>query len=99
MPIEKSSLPHDLGVILMARADDPDSGGSQFFFCLSREGTSRLDGQYCSFGETLEGVDVIKKIALSPLKNATKGTPKKPTIINLIEFQMSDPRHPKQANP
>ena len=55
LPIEDSRLPHDLGVISMARSDDPDSNGSQFFICLSREGTARLDGQYCAFGYAVDG--------------------------------------------
>ncbi|HWB19633.1 MAG TPA: peptidylprolyl isomerase, partial [Phycisphaerales bacterium] len=55
LPMENSTLPHDFGVISMARSDDPDSAGSQFFICLSREGTSRLNGQYCSFGYVIDG--------------------------------------------
>ena len=55
LPMERSTLPHDFGVISMARDNDPDSAGSQFFLCLSREGTARLDGSYTSFGETLSG--------------------------------------------
>ena len=83
LPIEKSELPHDFGVISMARAGDPDSAGSQFFLCLSREGTARLDGQYCAFGETVRGDDVIRAIAATPLSDPSMGKPAKaPRIEN-----------------
>jgi peptidyl-prolyl cis-trans isomerase B (cyclophilin B) len=93
LPIENSDLPHDFGVISMARASDPDSAGSQFFLCLSREGTARLDGQYCSFGETIEGDDVIRKIASSPLANPASGKPANPPIIYSITLVPAPPMY------
>jgi peptidyl-prolyl cis-trans isomerase B (cyclophilin B) len=91
LPIENSDLPHDFGVISMARASDPDSAGSQFFLCLSREGTARLDGQYCSFGETIEGEDVIRKIAASPLADPASGKPVDPPKIKSISLVPAPP--------
>ena len=70
----------------MARAGNPDSAGSQFFLCLSREGTARLDGQYCSFGETVDGGDVIRKIANTPIENPETGKPSIPPTINSIRL-------------
>lgn len=63
--LEKSTaLPHDFGVVSMARSPQgPDTAGSQFFVCLSREGTSFLDGGYTTFGQTIEGTDTITKLA------------------------------------
>jgi peptidyl-prolyl cis-trans isomerase B (cyclophilin B) len=61
--LEKSTLAHDFGVLSMARAADPDTNGSQVFVCLSKEGTSFLDGRYTSFGQAISGADVILKIA------------------------------------
>jgi len=92
LPIENSDLPHDFGVISMARAGDPDSAGSQFFFCLSRVGTARLDGQYCSFGETIEGDDVIRKIAATPLADPATGKPENPPQITAISLVPAPPR-------
>lgn len=66
--LEQSNLPHDFGVVSMARSGDPNSNGSQFFICLSREGTAFLDGRYTSFGEAISGADVIQKIAATELK-------------------------------
>ena len=51
---------HDRGVISMARSNDPDSAGSQFFIC---HGNPRfLDRQYTAFGKLIKGDDVLDKI-------------------------------------
>jgi peptidyl-prolyl cis-trans isomerase B (cyclophilin B) len=86
LPIERSTLPHDFGVISMARAGDPDSAGCQFFLCLSRAGTARLDNQYCAFGETIEGAEVIRAIAALPLSDPAAGKPKAPPTITTIKL-------------
>lgn len=44
---------HQPGVLSMARSADPDSAGSQFFICLTRENCRHLDGQYTAFGLSL----------------------------------------------
>ena len=93
LPIENSSLPHDFGVISMARAGDPDSAGSQFFLCLSRQGTARLDGQYCAFGETIEGDDVIRAISTTPLSDPGAGKPVNPPKIHTIRLEPPAPRN------
>ena len=52
---------HDRGVLSMARSQDPNSAGSQFFIC---HGTPRfLDKQYTAFGKLIKGDDVLEKIA------------------------------------
>jgi len=96
LPIEPSSLEHDFGVISMARASDPDSAGCQFFICLSREGTARLDGQYCAFGETVLGNDIIKSIAATPIADPKTGRPKNPPKIHNIKMVPAPPRHPSR---
>lgn len=52
---------HDRGVLSMAHAGR-NTGGSQFFICLSRENTQHLDRQHTVFGKVYEGLDVIDKI-------------------------------------
>lgn len=52
---------HDRGVLSMAHAGR-DTGGSQFFICLSREHTQHLDRQHTCFGKVIEGIDVIDQI-------------------------------------
>lgn len=94
LPIEPSQLPHDFGVISMARSDDPDSAGSQFFFGLSREGTARLDGQYCAFGYAVKGAGVIRAIADEKLADVAAGRPENPPVIYRMRLIPSPPRTP-----
>ena len=55
-----NSLKHTAGVRSMARAMDPNSGGSQFFIMV--EDAPHLDGQYAAFGCLIEGLDVARQI-------------------------------------
>ena len=57
---EFSSRSHLRGIVSMARAQDPDSGGSQFFIVTSD--SAFLDRQYTVFGQVKEGMDVADKI-------------------------------------
>lgn len=47
-----NTLSHTKGVLSMARAQNPNSAGSQFFICL--EDAKFLDGQYAGFGRLLD---------------------------------------------
>ena len=57
---EFNSRPHKRGVVSMARANDPDSAGSQFFICVAD--SNFLDWQYTAFGEVVSGMDVADKV-------------------------------------
>ena len=58
---EFNDKPHVRGTLSMARAQDPDSAGSQFYIC---HGDPRfLDKQYTAFGKLIKGDDVLEKIA------------------------------------
>ena len=57
---EFNSKPHRRGVLSMARAQDPNSAGSQFFICVAD--ASFLDGQYTAFGEVEAGMDVVDRV-------------------------------------
>lgn len=57
---EFNSKPHKRGTLSMARSQDPDSAGSQFFICVAD--ARFLDNQYTVFGEVIEGMDVADKI-------------------------------------
>ncbi|MBQ2022874.1 MAG: peptidylprolyl isomerase [Lachnospiraceae bacterium] len=57
----KNELSHTPGVLSMARAMAPNSAGSQFF--IMHETSTYLDGQYSGFGQVIEGMDVVNKIA------------------------------------
>jgi peptidyl-prolyl cis-trans isomerase B (cyclophilin B) len=61
---EFSSRPHKRGTLSMARAQDPNSAGSQFFICVAD--APFLDKQYTVFGEVVTGMDVVDKIVSQP---------------------------------
>lgn len=54
-------IKHVRGVISMARAMDPNSGGSQFF--IMHQDSPHLDGAYAAFGKVVDGMDVVDEIA------------------------------------
>ncbi|MGD0251327.1 MAG: peptidylprolyl isomerase [Verrucomicrobiota bacterium] len=55
---------HVRGVISMARSNDPNSAGSQFFIC--HGDPTFLDRQYTAFGKLIKGDGVLEKIATTP---------------------------------
>ena len=61
---EFNKAPHLRGTVSMARTEDPNSAGSQFFICIDR--ASHLDGNYTVFGKVFEGMDVADEIANAP---------------------------------
>lgn len=67
---------HELGVISMARSQNPDSASSQFFICLGPK--SSLDGQYTAFGKLIKGEDVLTKLGETPVAASASGEPSKP---------------------
>ena len=56
--------PHDTGVVAMARTQDPNSAGSQFYICLTSDPrrVGHLDGNYTTFGRVIEGMDVVETL-------------------------------------
>ncbi|MBA3977102.1 MAG: peptidylprolyl isomerase [Nitrosopumilus sp.] len=58
---EFNNIPHERGIVSMARTMDPNSAGSQFFIVLND--SKFLDNQYTVFGKVIEGMDVVDKIA------------------------------------
>lgn len=57
---EFNSKPHKRGIVSMARSNDPDSAGSQFFICVAD--ANFLDWQYTVFAEVVSGMDVADKV-------------------------------------
>jgi peptidyl-prolyl cis-trans isomerase B (cyclophilin B) len=76
----ENDLKHTRGVLSMARAMDPNSAGSQFF--IMHEDAPHLDGQYAAFGQVLEGMDVVDKIANT--KTGWGDKPLTPQVIDKI---------------
>ncbi|MFJ7667519.1 peptidylprolyl isomerase [Lysinibacillus sp. NPDC097195] len=56
----ENNLKHERGVISMARTNDPNSAGSQFF--IMTEEASHLDGDYAAFGKVIEGMETVDEI-------------------------------------
>ncbi len=56
-----NDLKHVRGVLSMARAQHPNSAGSQFF--VMHEDANYLDGQYAAFGKVIEGMETVDSIA------------------------------------
>ena len=85
-------MQHDIGVVGMARGDDPHSAGSQFYISLSREGTARLDGQYCTFGYVVSGRDALNKITQANIADASTGRPSDAPKIQEVIIVAAPPR-------
>jgi len=64
IPAEFNDRPHLRGTLSMARGQDPNSAGSQFFICLRP--APLLDGKYTVFGQVIKGIDVVDRIANVP---------------------------------
>ena len=68
---EFSKEPHVRGTVSMARAQDPNSGDSQFFICFAD--ARFLDGQYTAWGNVVEGMEAVDKIKRGePVKDPDK---------------------------
>jgi peptidylprolyl isomerase len=63
LPAEFSQEPYKRGTIGAARTADPNSANSQFFICFTDTGCSSLNGQYTVWGEVIDGMDNVDKIA------------------------------------
>lgn len=61
---EFNDTPHDRGILSMARSQDPNSAGSQFFIVV--KDSHFLDNQYTAFGKVVSGMDVVDKIVDVP---------------------------------
>lgn len=80
---EFNAKKHVRGVLSMARSQDPDSAGSQFFLMFGP--APSLDGQYTGFGQLIKGDEVLAAIEKTPVTMARSGEPSKPTEEVLVE--------------
>ncbi len=86
-----NDLRHTRGVLSMARAMDPDSAGSQFF--IMHEDAPHLDGQYAAFGQVLEGMDEVDKIAAA--KTGWGDKPLTPQIMQKVTAETFGQTYPE----
>jgi len=76
---EFNDMPHKPGVLSMARSDDPNSAGSQFFVCL--EDCDFLNGNYTAFGATADDASLEVVRAIGGVKT-TADKPNEDVVIN-----------------
>ena len=78
-----NELQHTKGVLSMARAQSPNSAGSQFFIMVAD--APHLDGQYASFGMVIEGQDVADRIV--NVKRNWSDKPKEPQVMKKVTVE------------
>lgn len=66
----ENNIKHERGVISMARTQDPNSAGSQFFIMV--EAAPHLDGEYAAFGKVIEGMETVDRIVSVERNQANK---------------------------
>lgn len=77
---------HSRGALSMARSQDPNSAGSQFFIVLKDSGF--LDGQYTVFGKVTSGMEIIDKI--EALSTDSADSPIDPEEAKMIRVTIRD---------
>ncbi len=84
LPAEFSDTLHDKGTLSMARTNDPNSAGSQFFICVGRQ--SFLDRKYSAFGQVESGYEVCEAIS----KVKCDGRDKPVEAVTMTTFKIVD---------
>ena len=82
----KNDLKHATGVLSMARSNDSDSAGSQFFLMVAN--SPHLDGSYAGFGKVIEGMENALEIAKVDRNSSDK--PKKAQKIKSMTVETFD---------
>ena len=91
----ENNLQHGPGVLSMARSNNPDSAGCQFF--IMHKTSPHLDGQYAAFGQVTEGLEVVDKIANTPKDRSDKpNAPQKMKRVTVDTLGVDYPA-PKKA--
>ena len=80
---EFNETPHKRGIVSMARAQDPDSAGSQFFIVV--EDSRFLDSKYTAFGEVVKGIGVADKIVNLPRDAKDNPTERVDMTVTIVE--------------
>lgn len=80
---EFNDTSHKRGVVSMARAQDPDSAGCQFFICVSD--SVFLDRQYTAFGKVVRGMEVADQIVNQPRDRRDNPNDRVDMKVRLVE--------------
>ena len=87
----ENDLKHSRGVISMARAQNPDSAGSQFF--IMHADSPHLDSQYAAFGEVIEGIEEVDRIVT--VKKNFRDKPKKDEVMKKVTVETFGEEYPE----
>ena len=87
----KNNLSHKRGVLSMARAQSPNSAGSQFF--IMHENSPHLDGQYAAFGKVIEGIEAVDTIA--NVRTDYNDKPRTPQVMKKVTVETFGVEYPE----
>lgn len=87
----KNDLKHTKGILSMARANHPDSAGSQFF--IMHQTSPHLDGSYAAFGKIIEGFNIVDKIA--EVSTDWGDRPRTPQIMKTVTVETFGTDYPE----
>ena len=87
----KNDLKHTAGVISMARTMMPNTAGSQFF--IMHKDAPHLDGAYAAFGQVIEGMDIVDKLAC--VKTDRMDMPDEPQIMTEVTVETFGQEYPE----
>lgn len=79
---EFNKTPHVAGVLSMARTNDPNSAGSQFFICVDT--ASYLDNQYTAFGKVADAESLATAQAIAKVKKDRSDRPLEKVVIKKV---------------
>jgi peptidyl-prolyl cis-trans isomerase B (cyclophilin B) len=80
---EFNDRPHVRGAVSMARAQGPDSAGSQFFIMV--KDVPYLNSKYTVFGEVVKGIDVADKIVAQPRDTRDNPLERIEMMVRIVE--------------
>jgi peptidyl-prolyl cis-trans isomerase B (cyclophilin B) len=82
---EFNATPHKAGVLSMARTNDPDSAGSQFFICLDHH--AHLDRNYTAFGKVADEESMATVRAIGNVKTNPGDRPAEKVVIHKVTIK------------
>ena len=82
LPAEFNDRPHRRGTLSMARGPKENSGGSQFFICVGDQ--PQLDNKYTVFGEVVEGIETVERIANTRTPRRLNPNYERPDVDNPV---------------
>jgi peptidyl-prolyl cis-trans isomerase B (cyclophilin B) len=80
---EFNDTPHKRGIVSMARANEPDTAGSQFFIVV--ETSPFLDGKYTAFGEVTKGLGIADRIVVLPKNDRDLPNERVEMTVTIVE--------------